>query len=138
MDERERAWRSEFPITDRFNYLNNCSLTPLHRRGRKAIERFASEWAEQGGRAWYDHWIGEYEALREDLAGVLGASVNEIAIEPNVSAGLVGIASTFDYCLATGGSVMPSGWIHRRKTPITEERVDHETIAKIGKVGDIT
>src|SRR5438874_2043330 len=97
MDERERAWRSEFPITDRFNYLNNCSLTPLHRRGRKAIERFASEWAEQGGRAWYDHWIGEYEALREDLAGVLGASVNEIAIEPNVSAGLVGIASTFDY-----------------------------------------
>jgi len=84
MDERERAWRSEFPITDRFNYLNNCSLTPLHRRGRKAIERFASEWTEQGGRAWYDHWIGEYEALREDLAGVLGASVNEIA-------------STFDY-----------------------------------------
>src|SRR5207302_11101992 len=33
----------------------------------------------------------------EDLADVLGASVNEIAIEPNVSAGLVGIASTFDY-----------------------------------------
>src|SRR6185503_17806345 len=42
-------------------------------------------------------WIGEYEALRVDIARVLGALVDEIAIEPNVSAGLVGIASTFDF-----------------------------------------
>src|SRR5256885_3168183 len=97
MDERERAWRAEFPITERLNYLNNCSLTPLHRRGRERIDRYMTEWTEQGGRAWYDHWIGEYEAFREELAGVLGASADEIAIEPNVSAGLVGIASTFDY-----------------------------------------
>ncbi|TMG48890.1 MAG: hypothetical protein E6H89_13440, partial [Chloroflexi bacterium] len=90
MEENETAWRAEFPITERFNYLNNCSLTPLHRRGRARVERFLTEWTEQGGRAWYDHWIGEYEALRADLAGVLGASIDEIAIEPNVSAGLVG------------------------------------------------
>src|SRR2546430_16047313 len=94
MDERERAWRAEFPITERSIYLNNCSLTPLHRRGRERIERFLTEWTEQGGRAWYDHWIGEYEAFRADLAGVLGASVDEIAIEPNVSAGPRGIART--------------------------------------------
>ena len=97
MDPIEKAWRAEFPITERLNYLNNCSLTPLHRRGRERVERYLDEWTEQGGRAWYDHWIGEYEAFREELAGVLGASVDEIAIEPNVSAGLVGIASTFDY-----------------------------------------
>src|SRR3989449_4866515 len=97
MDATERAWRAEFPITERLVYLNNCSLTPLHERGRKRIERFAQEWSDWGGRAWYDHWIGEYETLREELAGVLGASPDEIAIEPNVSAGLVGIASTFAY-----------------------------------------
>src|SRR5438552_1870754 len=97
MDERERAWRAEFPITERLTYLNHCSLTPLHERGRGRIERFATEWTEWGGRAWYDHWIAEYDALRADLARVLGASPDEIAIEPNVSAGLVGIASTFDY-----------------------------------------
>jgi kynureninase len=91
------AWRDEFPITRELVYLNNCSLTPLPKRGRAAIERFASEWTDLGGRAWYDHWIGEYEALRADIAGVLGATVDEVAIEPNVSAGLVGIASTFDY-----------------------------------------
>src|SRR2546425_4747245 len=97
MDATERAWRAEFPITERLVYLNNCSLTHLHERGRKRIERFAQEWSEWGGRAWYDHWIAEYDALRADLARVLSASPDEIAIEPNVSAGLVGIASTFDY-----------------------------------------
>ena len=97
MDPRERSWRDEFPITKELVYLNNCSLTPLHRRGRERIERFAKEWSELGGRAWYDHWIGEYEGLREDLARVLGADTDEVAIEPNVSAALVSVASTFDY-----------------------------------------
>ena len=97
MDDQERRWRDEFPIAADLVYLNNCSLTPLPRRGKTRIERFLREWTELGGRAWYDHWIGEYEALREDLAGVLGADNDEVAIEPNVSAALVGIASTFDY-----------------------------------------
>ena len=97
MDEQERRWREEFPITRDLVYLNNCSLTPLPRSGRERIERFAREWTELCGRAWYDHWIGEYEALRDGIAGVLGAARDEVAIEPNVSAGLVGIASTLDY-----------------------------------------
>lgn len=97
MNDSERGWREEFPITRDLVYLNNCSLTPLPRRGREAIDRFAREWSELGGRAWYDHWIGEYEALRDDLAGVLGATRDEVATVPNVSAALVGIASTFDY-----------------------------------------
>jgi kynureninase len=97
MNEQERRWREEFPITRDLVYLNNCSLTPLPKRGRERIERYVREWTELGGRAWYDHWIGEYEALRADIARVLGADVDEVAVEPNVSAGLVGIASTFDY-----------------------------------------
>ena len=95
--DREARWREEFPITRELVYLNNCSLTPLPRRGRERMERFASEWTDLGGRAWYDHWIGEYEGLRTDIASVLGADADEVAIEPNVSAGLVGIASTLDY-----------------------------------------
>jgi kynureninase len=95
--EQEQRWREEFPITRDLIYLNPCSLTPLPRSGRERLERFAREWTELGGRAWYDHWIGEYEALRDGIAGVLGAARDEVAIEPNVSAGLVGIASTFDY-----------------------------------------
>ena len=97
MNQQERAWRQEFPITQALVYLNNCSLTPLPTSGHERIERFAREWTELGGRAWYDHWIGEYEGLRGDIAAVLRAAKEEVAIEPNVSAGLVGIASTLDY-----------------------------------------
>ena len=97
MRDQERVWREEFPITKELVYLNNCSLTPLPRSGRERIERFAKEWTELGGRAWYDHWIDEYEALRDGVAAVLGATRDEVAIEPNVSAGLVGVASTLDY-----------------------------------------
>jgi len=39
MEAVEKAWRAEFPITERSIYLNNCSLTPLHRRGRERVER---------------------------------------------------------------------------------------------------
>ena len=94
---QETRWRDEFPITRDLVYLNNCSLTPLPKRGRAAVDRFLGEWTDLGGRAWYDHWIGEYEELRADLARILGAAVDEVATLPNVSAGLVGIASTFDY-----------------------------------------
>jgi kynureninase len=94
---QESRWREEFPITRELLYLNNCSLVPLPSRGRERIERFAREWTELGGRAWYDHWIGAYEQLREGVARLLGASVDEVAVEPNVSAALVSVASTFDY-----------------------------------------
>jgi kynureninase len=97
VNAQEQGWRDEFPITKDLIYLNNCSLTPLPTRGRERIDRFTREWTELGGRAWYDHWIGEYEALRADVARILGADIDEIAVEPNVSAGLVGIASTLDF-----------------------------------------
>jgi len=97
METQERAWRAEFPITERLLYLNNCSLTPLPRRGEAALAEYAKTWSELGGRAWYDHWIGVLDALREEFAEVLGAEGDEIALEPAVSAALVTIASTFDY-----------------------------------------
>jgi len=96
-DPREKAWRAEFPITERAIYLNNCSLTPLPRRGAEALAEYARTWTEQGGRAWYDHWIGELDALRADIAEVLRADADEVALEPSVSAALVSIASTCDY-----------------------------------------
>src|SRR5690242_875646 len=97
MDQQVARWRAEFPITERLIYLNNCSLTPLPRRGEAALLEYARTWSEQGGRAWYDHWIGQLDELHADFASVLGADPDEIALEPAVSAALVGIASSFDY-----------------------------------------
>ena len=97
VDENERHWRREFPITRELVYLNSCSLAPLHERGRLALERYAERWSELGGMAWYEHWMNELEGLRADVARVLGAYVDEIALEPAVSAALVSVASSFSY-----------------------------------------
>lgn len=97
MNEQERAWREEFPVTADLCYLNSCSLAPLPRSGAAALAEFTQQWSALGSRAWYDHWVGEYEALRTDLAHVLGAGPDEVALEPNVSAALVTVATTFDY-----------------------------------------
>jgi kynureninase len=90
-------WRSEFPISDTLIYLNNCSLTPLPKRGAAALQEYARTWTELGGRAWYQHWVGLLDDLRADFARVLGAHTDEVALEPAVSAALVTIASSFDY-----------------------------------------
>jgi kynureninase len=97
MEAAERAWRAEFPVTDRLLYLNNCSLTPLHRRGEAALAEYARTWSELGGRAWFDHWLGALDSLRDELAATIGASTDEIALSPAVSAALVSVASSFDY-----------------------------------------
>lgn len=90
-------WREEFPISEQLIYLNNCSLTPLPRRGAVALQEYARTWTELGGRAWYQHWVGLLDELRADFARVLGADLDELALEPAVSAALVTIASSFDY-----------------------------------------
>jgi kynureninase len=90
-------WRLEFPISDTLIYLNNCSLTPLPKRGAAALQEYARTWTELGGRAWYQHWVGLLDDLRADFARVLGAHTDEVALEPAVSAALVTIASSFDY-----------------------------------------
>ncbi|MDP9320059.1 MAG: aminotransferase class V-fold PLP-dependent enzyme [Chloroflexota bacterium] len=92
-----QRWRAEFPITENYTYLNSCSLTPLPKRGAAALEEYARTWTELGGRAWYQHWVEQLDELRADFARVLGADVDEIALEPAVSAALVTIASSFDY-----------------------------------------
>ncbi len=97
MDEREKGWRREFPITRELLYLNSCSLAPLHERGRLALERYAERWSELGGMAWYEHWMSEIAGLRADVARVIGAHIDEIALEPAVSAALVSVASSFSY-----------------------------------------
>jgi kynureninase len=97
MDENEKLWRREFPITRDLLYLNSCSLAPLHERGRLALGHYGERWGELGGMAWYEHWMHEIEGLRADVARVLGAHVDEIALEPAVSAALVSVASSFAY-----------------------------------------
>lgn len=90
-------FRNSFPIFERTTYLNTCSLGALCRQSREAVEQFLELWEGMGASAWYELWLGEIERLREGVASLFGCGVHEVALMPNVSAGLSAVASAFDY-----------------------------------------
>jgi selenocysteine lyase/cysteine desulfurase len=90
-------FRAEFPIFETTTYLNTCSLCALSRQSRASVEHYLRLWHEMGASAWYTFWMGEIERLRTSVAALLECGTHEIAILPNVSAGLSAIASSLDY-----------------------------------------
>lgn len=91
------AWRAEFPTLSRKTYLNTCSLGPLSRRARAAVNRYLDLWEEYGASAWYEIWLGEIQETRKSFARLVNASPDEIAILPNTSSALAVVASCLDY-----------------------------------------
>lgn len=92
-----QAWRQEFPGLEKSTYLNTVSLGQLSRRSRSAINRFLDLWSERGASAWYSFWLKEVDGLRREFARLVGASVDEIAILPNISSALAAISSSLDF-----------------------------------------
>ena len=78
-------------------YLNSCSLGALGTRVRAAVERCLDLWSALGASAWYDPWWREIDALRASVARVLGASSEEVALFPSITAALAAVAGCYDY-----------------------------------------
>jgi len=87
------ALRAEFPLLDRFIYLNACSLGPLPRSGRAALDRYAESWDALGTPAWYSDWLPLLGRLRSRVAELLHAPAGSTAIAPSVSVALTTLAS---------------------------------------------
>jgi kynureninase len=85
--------RSEFPLLGRWIYLNACSLGPLPRAGRAALDRYAASWDSLGTPAWYSDWLPLLERLRSRVAELLHAPAGTTAIAPSVSVALTTLAS---------------------------------------------
>ncbi len=92
-----QRWREEFPGLRRSTYLNTVSLGQLSNRSRQAVERFLDLWTEMGASAWYVHWLAECDALRQQFARLINASVEEVAILPNISSALAAISTSLDF-----------------------------------------
>ena len=65
--------RAEFPLLDRYVYLNACSLGPLPLAGKAALEAYARAWLEKGTPAWYSDWLPVLDRLRSRVADLLHA-----------------------------------------------------------------
>jgi selenocysteine lyase/cysteine desulfurase len=88
-----RALRSEFPLLDRYIYLNACSLGPLPRRGKAALARYADDWDEKGTPVWYSDWLPLLARFRERVGALLQAPAGSTAIAPSVSVALTTLAT---------------------------------------------
>jgi len=88
-----KALRHQFPLLDRYIYLNACSLGPLPRRGRAALERYANDWDTEGTPVWFSHWLPLLERLRSRVGDLLNAPQGSTAIAPSVSVALTTLAS---------------------------------------------
>lgn len=88
--------RGEFPLLAASVYLNTCSLGARSERSRRRLDAMLDQWDRLGARAWYGHWLGELDALRDDLGWTIGVPGSEVALAPNVSAALAVIASSLD------------------------------------------
>jgi selenocysteine lyase/cysteine desulfurase len=83
--------RHRFPIFERRVYINSCSQGALSDSVRAAYDRYLADWDEHG--APWEYWVGQLEAARRSIAGLIGTGEDEVAVTTSVSAGLSAVAS---------------------------------------------
>jgi selenocysteine lyase/cysteine desulfurase len=88
-----KALRAEFPLLDRYIYLNACSLGPLPRRGQAALARYAQDWDAKGTPVWFSDWLPLLERFRLRVGELLSAPAGTTAIAPSVSVALTTLAT---------------------------------------------
>ena len=89
--------RSAFPILQRRNYLNSCSLGALSDRAEDRLRGFVAEWHDYGASAWYEHWWGLLGELRGRVETLFAAPAGTVALMPSTSACLAAISSSLDW-----------------------------------------
>jgi selenocysteine lyase/cysteine desulfurase len=87
--------RHRFPIFGRLIYINSCSQGALSDAVRDAYARYLSDWDEHG--APWEYWVGQLDAARTALAGLVNADEEEIAVTTSVSAGVDAIVSALSF-----------------------------------------
>src|SRR5262249_46911361 len=85
------AYRSEFPVTDRYVYLNHAAVAPLTRRCADAMKWLAEDCLAHGSNH-YDQWLKVYQGIRAAGAKLIHAEAEEIAIAKNTSEGVATVA----------------------------------------------
>lgn len=93
MDNR---YAQEFPINQDSTYLNHAAVSPWPKRAGDAVINFAQENVDIGASKYLD-WIKTETQLRQNLAQILNASVDEVALVKNTSEALSFVAYGIDW-----------------------------------------
>lgn len=85
-------YRSEFPITEAYTFMNHAAISPLSQRVVHAVRSLLHEFSHHGI-AHYPKWIRRIAEVRESFARLIHCGPREIAFVGNTSEGLSAIAS---------------------------------------------
>lgn len=96
-DDPLLAFRPEFPILERSNYLVSNSLGAMPRGVSNRLAEYADAWAEKGVRAWASGWWEMPGTVADEIAPLLGAATGEMVMVPNVTVGQATILSALEY-----------------------------------------
>ena len=89
-------WREQFPVTQRYIYLNHAGVAPLSLRVRRAMGNFLDD-ATDNGAINSQCWAAAAEACRKSAAKLIGADVSEIAFMKNTTQGIIIAANGIDW-----------------------------------------
>ena len=92
----EQLRRSQFPITERYIYLNHAAVAPVSVAVCEAMETIVRG-AASHGIANLDRWRELYGSARRSAARLVGAHENQIAFLKNTTDGLIATALRVDW-----------------------------------------
>ncbi len=84
--------RSQFPVCERFHYLNHAGVSPLPIAAQKAIAEITDDFVRAGA-ANFDHWQDAQERARSAAAALLGVDPSDLAFVKNTTEGLGFVAN---------------------------------------------
>ena len=90
------SYRREFPVTQKYIYLDHSGVSPLPLRVKSAIETFLSE-STHGGAFHYPKWAQQVVEIRRSCARLINAQPDEIAFVKSTSHGLSIVAEGLDW-----------------------------------------
>jgi cysteine desulfurase / selenocysteine lyase len=110
--------RRQFPVTERFAYLNSAAAGPVSRASFEAASGYYEKMMSDGDVHW-NRWLADRETIRKKIAQFINAEPEEIAFTTNTSSGMNVIVDA----LEDRGEVISSElefpvttlpWMHRR------------------------
>ena len=89
-------WRTEFPVTKSYVYMNHAGVAPLSNRVRHAMSGFVED-ATVNGAVNVESWTETVESCRSVAAQLINADATEIAFMKNTTQGILIAANGIDW-----------------------------------------
>lgn len=97
MTDELLAYRDDFPIVGKTNYLISNSLGPMPGSVPEKLAQYASEWGDYGVKAWTRGWWEKPIDTGNEIAPLINAQPGTVVMHPNVTIAQSAVVSAIDF-----------------------------------------